>query len=109
MQDFSTEFETNVSIDILTIIFIHIIVSQHSQVPRRQQIEMLSNASVIEKNPLLKKILKLDTFHIIINLIRINNLQMREHSIKILQLLIFVSDEFRQEFKSKQGFKLLAT
>lgn len=42
------------------------------------------------------------------NLIQIKNLEIKEHSIKILQLLIFVSEDFRKDFKEKQGHKLLA-
>ena len=53
-----------VSIDVLTIIFIHIVVKK--------------------ENPLLNKLLKLNSFKIIMNLIQIDNLHIREHSIKIL-------------------------
>ena len=74
------ELETTVkvSIDILTIIFIHIVVTQHK----------ITDG---EQNPLLNKLLKLNSFKLIMNLIQIDNLHIREHSIKILQLLIFVS------------------
>jgi hypothetical protein len=74
------ELETTVkvSIDILTIIFIHICVTQHK----------ITDG---EQNPLLNKLLKLNSFKLIMNLIQIDNLHIREHSIKILQLLIFVS------------------
>ena len=70
-----------VSIDVLTIIFIHIIVTQHK-------------ITDSEANPLLNKLLKLNCFKLIMSLIQIDNLQVREHSIKILQLLIFVSPQF---------------
>jgi hypothetical protein len=41
------------------------------------------------------------------SLITIDNLQLREHAIKILQLLIFVSPEFEDDFKRKKGFKII--
>ena len=76
-----------VSIDVLTIIFIHIVVKK--------------------ENPLLNKLLKLNSFKIIMNLIQIDNLHIREHSIKILQLLIFVSPAFERIFREKQGYRIL--
>ena len=51
--------------------------------------------------------MKLDTFNLTMSLITVDNLQLREHSIKILQLLIFVSPEFEEDFRDKKGFKLI--
>jgi len=90
LQDQDTTVK--VSIDVLTIIFIHIIVK---------------NTSEGDSNPLLNKLLKLNSFKIIMSLIQIDNLHIREHSIKILQLLIFVSPEFEQIFREKQGYRIL--
>lgn len=89
----------------LTIIFIHIVISKQIYVaPVQSSMLQLANASNMldyerRGNPLLTKMLKLDAFNIIMSLIKIDNLHLREHSIKILQLLIFVSEEFRRKFK----------
>ena len=88
------ELSIKMSIDVLTIIFIHVVVSQ--------------NQSSMNENPLLKKLLKLDLFNIVLNLVKIDNLQLREHSLKILQLMITVSPEFSSDFKTKYGYQLLA-
>jgi hypothetical protein len=41
--------------------------------------------------------------------VQIDNLHIREHSIKILQLLIFVSPQFEADFRSKQGYHILGS
>ena len=46
-------------------------------------------------------------FKIMMNLLKINNVEIREYSIKILQLLFYVSEEFFQTFKAKGGFEML--
>jgi len=105
----SDELETavKVSIDMLTIIFLHIVISKQTYVPPSS-----SNGSFFldpslmreherRSNPLLAKVLKLDTYNIIMSLIKVDNLHLREHAIKILQLLIYVSEEFHHDFKQK--------
>lgn len=57
---------------------------------------------------MLKRLLDLDCFNLIMSLIKIDNIELREHSLKILQLLLFVSERFHTEFKRKKGYKLLA-
>jgi hypothetical protein len=101
------ETTVKVAIDILTIVFIHIVVSQQKTRPRSQILAQRQADGAPDSNPLLTKLLKLDTFNLIMNLIAIDDLQLREHSVKILQLLIFVSPEFEEDFKEKKGFKLL--
>ena len=60
------------------------------------------------QNYLLTKLLKLDVFNITMSLISINNSNLREHSIKILQLLIQASQDFHDLFKSKNGYQILS-
>jgi YesN/AraC family two-component response regulator len=42
------------------------------------------------------------------SLITINNTTLREHTVKILQLLINASKEFQEIFKQKQGYSILS-
>jgi hypothetical protein len=48
-------------------------------------------------------------FEILMSIIQIENLSLREHTIKIMQLLLFVSPEFAQKFSERKGFKILAS
>lgn len=118
-SDKTSDIETNVkvAIDILTIIVIHIIVTQEKQVQLQDTSSFLlpsTEASFLLQqrqnrvNYLAAKLVKLDLFTILINLISIKNLTLREHSIKILQLMINASPEFNSTFKNNSGFEILA-
>ena len=56
---------------------------------------------------LLTKILKLDAFNLIMTLMKSENPEIKDYTVKFLSLLLFKSPDFVKEFNAKNGFKLL--
>lgn len=86
---------TRVTIDILTLIFTHILLCNERKDEQR------------ESNPLLQLLLDSDIFNVILAFVGMENLQIREHTIQVLQILFFTSPEFYIGFKQKMGFQLM--
>jgi hypothetical protein len=113
------EKTVKVTIDILTIVSLHIVVVEDRKVgasgsgaERQGQMTSMPRGSFLldpaPQNRLLMQLLKLDFFKIIMSLIQINNLQICEHTVKILQMLISISEVIKKDFQDKQGFQIIA-
>jgi hypothetical protein len=109
IQNFSNTNENidtivKVCIDVLTIVFMHIIVVIEKDTTQDPASFLLPPR---KQNYLLCKLMNLDLFNIMVSLVSINNLYIRQHAFKILQLLMFVSRDFKEEFLRKKGFEIL--
>jgi len=90
--------KTKVTIDALTIIFIHILIINNKQ----------SNIlRSLDDNILLKRLIDMDALQLIMSLMSLENIQIREHAMRLLQVLIYVNEDFKNHFEKSNGYKLL--
>ena len=90
--------KTKVTIDALTIIFIHILIINNKQ----------SNIlRSLDDNILLKRLIDMDALQLIMSLMSLENIQIREHAMRLLQVLIYVKEDFKNHFEKSNGYKLL--
>eukprot|EP00347_Sterkiella_histriomuscorum_P008880 403343393 len=87
-QSYKNQKISTIAMDCLSIIAIHIVVDEQG-------------------TSLIEKVLQLDIFNSLMTLMRCENPDVKEYSVKFMSLLLYKSSQFRVDFKSRQGFKFM--